>query len=105
MRGCRSSRDHACFNLRRTVLLASATVASRSLLARRAAVMATTSDRLPPVRPPACLRVQTGHFSGILGLGFASMSAYGVVPVMDSIVKKNLLKYNAFSFYLSRWVQ
>jgi cathepsin D len=42
-----------------------------------------------------------GKFSGILGLAYPSMSAYGVTPVFDSIIQGRLLKNNVMSFYYS----
>ena len=42
-----------------------------------------------------------GHFSGILGLAYPSMAAYGVSPVFDSIIGQKLLKRNIMTFYYS----
>jgi hypothetical protein len=42
-----------------------------------------------------------GKFSGILGLAYPSMAAYGVTPVFDSIIDNKLLKSNVMSFYYS----
>ncbi len=42
-----------------------------------------------------------GKFSGILGLAYPSMAAYGVTPVFDSIIQDKLLKSNVMSFYYS----
>jgi len=42
-----------------------------------------------------------GKFSGILGLGFPSMAAFGFLPVFDSIIKQSLLSSNIISFYYS----
>lgn len=42
-----------------------------------------------------------GKFSGILGLSYPSMSAYGVTPVFDNIIDKSLLKNNIMTFYYS----
>ena len=43
----------------------------------------------------------TDRFQGILGLGFPEMSAYGFVPLFDSIMEQHLLDNNMFSFYYS----
>jgi len=51
----------------------------------------------------ACRDQQTGQFSGILGLGFPTMSAYDITPVFDNVLKQNLLSMAMFSFYLSRF--
>jgi len=40
-------------------------------------------------------------FEGILGLAFASMSANGVRPFFDSIIKQKALVKNEFAFYFS----
>lgn len=42
-----------------------------------------------------------GNFSGILGLGYPSMSAYGITPVFDTIISDKLLKQNTIAFYFS----
>jgi cathepsin D len=42
-----------------------------------------------------------GKFSGILGLAFDSMAAYGTVPVFDSIALSRSLDWNVISFYYS----
>jgi cathepsin D len=42
-----------------------------------------------------------GHFSGILGLAYPSMAAYGNTPVFDSIIQQKLLKSNILTFYYS----
>lgn len=42
-----------------------------------------------------------GKFSGILGLAYPSMAAYGVTPVFDSIINDKLLKNNIMTFYYS----
>jgi len=44
---------------------------------------------------------QAGKFSGILGLAFPGMAAYGIVPVFDNIINQKLLKKNIMSFYYS----
>jgi len=44
---------------------------------------------------------QQGNFSGILGLAFPRMAAYGIVPVFDNIMANKLLKQNLFGFYYS----
>jgi len=44
---------------------------------------------------------QAGKFSGILGLAFPKMAAYGIVPVFDNIINQKLLKKNVMSFYYS----
>ena len=44
---------------------------------------------------------EQGHFSGILGLAFPKMAAYGVVPVFDNIMAQKLLKQNLMAFYYS----
>ncbi|CAK0898266.1 unnamed protein product, partial [Prorocentrum cordatum] len=41
-------------------------------------------------------------FEGILGLGFPSMSANGVTPFFDNVVKQKTLSKSEFSFYFSR---
>lgn len=46
--------------------------------------------------------LQTGNFSGILGLAYPSLSAYDIVPVFDSIMDQELLSMNMFSFYFSK---
>eukprot|EP00929_Paragymnodinium_shiwhaense_P055483 TRINITY_DN27793_c0_g1_i1.p1 TRINITY_DN27793_c0_g1~~TRINITY_DN27793_c0_g1_i1.p1 ORF type:complete len:603 (+),score=155.94 TRINITY_DN27793_c0_g1_i1:195-2003(+) len=38
---------------------------------------------------------------GIVGLAFPSMSAAGVTPFFDSVIKQKILKRNMFAFYLS----
>jgi len=40
-------------------------------------------------------------FEGILGLAFPSMSAHGVLPFFDNIVRQKVLKNNEFAFYFS----
>jgi Eukaryotic aspartyl protease. len=42
-----------------------------------------------------------GKFSGILGLAFDSMAAFGTVPVFDNLIRSHNLKWNVFSFYYS----
>ena len=42
-----------------------------------------------------------GKFSGILGLAYPSMAAYGITPVFDSIIKNKLLMSNVMTFYYS----
>jgi hypothetical protein len=42
-----------------------------------------------------------GKFSGILGLAYPKMAAYGVTPVFDSIINHKLLKKNIMTFYYS----
>jgi len=44
---------------------------------------------------------QAGKFSGILGLAYPKMAAYGIVPVFDNIINQHLLKRNIMSFYYS----
>jgi len=44
---------------------------------------------------------QAGKFSGILGLAFPKMAAYGIIPVFDNIINQHLLKKNIMSFYYS----
>lgn len=44
---------------------------------------------------------QAGKFSGILGLAYPKMAAYGIVPVFDNIINQKLLKHNIMSFYYS----
>jgi len=44
---------------------------------------------------------QAGKFSGILGLAYPKMAAYGIVPVFDNIIDQKLLKKNIMSFYYS----
>ena len=44
---------------------------------------------------------QAGKFSGILGLAYPKMAAYGIVPVFDNIINQSLLKKNVMSFYYS----
>jgi hypothetical protein len=44
---------------------------------------------------------EAGKFSGILGLAYPSMAAYGVVPVFDNIIKQNLIKKNVMTFFYS----
>ena len=44
---------------------------------------------------------QQGNFSGILGLAYPKMAAYGIVPVFDNIINQKLLKRNIMSFYYS----
>eukprot|EP01006_Ploeotia_vitrea_P013430 TRINITY_DN35163_c0_g1_i1.p1 TRINITY_DN35163_c0_g1~~TRINITY_DN35163_c0_g1_i1.p1 ORF type:complete len:410 (+),score=167.69 TRINITY_DN35163_c0_g1_i1:30-1259(+) len=46
---------------------------------------------------------KTGRFSGILGLGYPSMSAYDITPVFDNIIRQRHLSVNMFSFYLSAY--
>jgi len=41
-------------------------------------------------------------FEGILGLAFPSMSAGGVTPFFDNVIKQQALARNQFSFYFSR---
>jgi pepsin A len=41
-------------------------------------------------------------FEGILGLAFPKMSANGVVPFFDSVIKQKALDHNEFAFYLSK---
>lgn len=41
------------------------------------------------------------NFSGIMGLGFPSLSAYDFTPVFDNIMTQGLLPAPMFSFYLS----
>ena len=42
-----------------------------------------------------------GKFSGILGLAYPRMAAYGIIPVFDNIINQNLLKNNLMAFYYS----
>jgi len=42
---------------------------------------------------------QAGKFSGILGLAYPKMAAYGIVPVFDNIINNTLLKKNIMAFY------
>lgn len=42
-----------------------------------------------------------GKFSGILGLAFDSMAAFGTVPIFDSLIRSKSLTWNVFSFYYS----
>jgi hypothetical protein len=42
-----------------------------------------------------------GKFSGIMGLGYPAMAAYGAQPVFDSIMKNKLLKNNIMAFFYS----
>lgn len=42
---------------------------------------------------------QAGKFSGILGLAYPEMAAYGLTPVFDSIINDKLLKNNIITFY------
>ena len=42
-----------------------------------------------------------GRFSGILGLGYKSMAAYEVLPLLDNIVENKVLKKNIMAFYYS----
>jgi hypothetical protein len=42
-----------------------------------------------------------GKFSGILGLAFDSMAAFGTVPIFDSLILSKALTWNVFSFYYS----
>lgn len=42
-----------------------------------------------------------GRFSGILGLGYKSMAAYGVLPLLDNIVENKILEKNIMAFYYS----
>jgi len=44
---------------------------------------------------------QQGKFSGILGLAYPRMAAYGIVPVFDNIMANKLLKKNILGFYYS----
>jgi cathepsin D len=44
---------------------------------------------------------QEGKFSGILGLAYPKMAAYGIVPVFDNIMSQKLLKKNLMGFYYS----
>jgi cathepsin D len=44
---------------------------------------------------------QQGKFSGILGLAYPKMAAYGIVPVFDNIMAQKLLKKNVMGFYYS----
>eukprot|EP00929_Paragymnodinium_shiwhaense_P074367 TRINITY_DN3804_c0_g1_i1.p1 TRINITY_DN3804_c0_g1~~TRINITY_DN3804_c0_g1_i1.p1 ORF type:complete len:685 (+),score=113.83 TRINITY_DN3804_c0_g1_i1:103-2055(+) len=41
-------------------------------------------------------------FEGILGLAFPAMSANGVTPFFDNVIKQKVLKRNEFAFYLSK---
>jgi hypothetical protein len=43
----------------------------------------------------------TATFSGIMGLGFPTLSSYDVVPVFDNIMQQQLLAVDMFSFYYS----
>src|SRR5690554_5037872 len=47
---------------------------------------------------------QYTQFSGIVGMGFASLAAYGINPVFDSVLKRRLLDVPQFSFYFSQSV-
>jgi len=42
---------------------------------------------------------EAGKFSGILGLAYPKMAAYGIVPVFDNIIEQKLLKKNIMAFY------
>jgi cathepsin D len=42
-----------------------------------------------------------GKFSGILGLAYPAMAAYGITPVFDSIINNHEIKKNIMSFYYS----
>eukprot|EP00746_Dinoflagellata_sp_MGD_P064816 gnl/MRDRNA2_/MRDRNA2_27029_c0_seq2.p1 gnl/MRDRNA2_/MRDRNA2_27029_c0~~gnl/MRDRNA2_/MRDRNA2_27029_c0_seq2.p1 ORF type:complete len:348 (-),score=44.21 gnl/MRDRNA2_/MRDRNA2_27029_c0_seq2:574-1617(-) len=44
-------------------------------------------------------------FEGILGLAFPSMSANGVTPFFDQVMKQKLLQKNSFSFYFTKLPQ
>lgn len=41
------------------------------------------------------------RFTGILGLGFATLTAFDIIPVFDNVMKQELLPFNMFSFYFS----
>jgi hypothetical protein len=43
----------------------------------------------------------SGKFSGILGLAYPSMAAYGITPVFDSIINNKLLIHNVMTFFYS----
>lgn len=42
-------------------------------------------------------------FDGILGLGFAQLSAEGVKPVFDIMIQQGLIQRPIFSVYLNRY--
>lgn len=46
----------------------------------------------------------TAGLSGILGLGFASISALETTPFWQSVMNQNMLSSPVFSFYLERYV-
>jgi len=43
----------------------------------------------------------SGKFSGILGLAYPNMAAYGITPVFDSIINNKLLVNNIMTFFYS----
>ena len=43
----------------------------------------------------------SGHYDGILGLAFPSLSLPGTVPVLDALTSSALLRHPMFSFYFS----
>lgn len=47
------------------------------------------------------LAYQFGHFDGILGMAFDSISIYGIPTVFTSMVQQGLVSQPVFSFYLS----
>uniref|UniRef100_A0A3B3QVY1 Progastricsin n=1 Tax=Paramormyrops kingsleyae TaxID=1676925 RepID=A0A3B3QVY1_9TELE len=42
------------------------------------------------------------HFDGIFGLSYPSMAVGQATPVMDNMIRQDLLQYNVFAFYLTR---
>ncbi len=43
----------------------------------------------------------SGRFSGILGMSYPEMAAFGITPVFDNLMKSKLLKENMFTFFYS----
>jgi len=59
-------------------------------------------------QPFGMIRVMKGQvfetlpFEGILGLGFASMSADGIDPFFDRVIKQKVLTHNEFAFFMNQ---